>query len=812
MTTPTYPAVLDVANNALHALGDRAVFVVGRNPNADLIVTDLACSRQQFRLTRSADGRYFVEPLSQTTPTLCDDRPLSGPVELKHGAVIRAGVATFRFLTQDPSPPAPPTPTPSRAAQPLSLAHDGPIEETVMTTPSMIAEAMEQVQAGGDLPPPITVTGRMVIGRDPGSEVALAHPQVSRRHAVLAAISGRVELRDLGSANGTFVNGRRLVPGSVYRLAQGDVIDVGPYSLKYDGTRLTPRSRSNNVELTAYDIRRTVTDPNTGKPLNLLDSVSAVIRPKEFVCLLGPSGSGKSTLMNILSGRAQPDGGVVLMNGQDLHADFDALKRDIALVPQKDLLHDTLTVDQVLGYTACLRLPPDISSAEAQMCVTETLASVQLTPRRASRVKNLSGGQLKRASLANELLCKPSLLFLDEVTSGLDERTDRDMMQLFRELAEKGKTVVCITHSLTNVEQFCHLLVILTPGGKVAFIGSPPEALAYFQIPRLGDVYTRLEERPATEWQEAFLTSPYHTKYVKQRLPAHVRQGAEPAARKNNTPAQLAHLFFRQTRLLAGRYWAIWRGSRSALLAMLGQPFLVAFLLMIVFGNVDGIEAANERVQRTESLLFLLAVTSFWFGCNNAAKELVKERLIFTRERDFSLLVGSYYLSKLLVLSLFALIQVVLLYGLTKWYCAPPGSFASQFFVLAALATAGTALGLFLSAVSSSEDMAVSLIPVAVIPQVILSAGIAPLSGFGQVLARVGITTYWGKRALDGLLPHDASDLALQLGLAEGEAFWVALAVIVIHGLLFVGAALVVMTLQGRAAERMMQRLKRAVR
>src|SRR5262249_45754310 len=145
-------------------------------------------------------------------------------------------------------------------------------------------------------------------------------------------------------------------------------------------------------------------------------------------------------------------------------------------------------------------------------------------------------------------------------------------------------------------------------------------------------------------------------------------------------------------------------------------------------------------------------VTSFWFGCNNAAKELVKERAIFTRERDFSLLVGSYYLSKLLVLTCFGLVQVVLLYGLVKWYCGPPGAVAGQLTVLITLVAAGTGLGLFLSAVSSSEDVAVSLIPVAVIPQVILAGGIAPLSGAAKVIAKLSITTYWGKRALDGLL------------------------------------------------------------
>ena len=236
----------------------------------------------------------------------------------------------------------------------------------------------------------------------------------------------------------------------------------------------------------------------------LLTDISLVIRPREFVCLLGPSGSGKSTLLSTLSGRAAADEGTVLLNGKDLHTHFQALKQDIAVVPQKDVLHESLPVGDALWYTAKLRLPPDTSPTEIEESVSEMLQTVGLTSRRGTVIRHLSGGQVKRASLANEILCKPSLLFLDEVTSGLDEQTDREMMNLFRSLADSGKTVVCITHSLANVERTCHLVVILTPDGKLAFVGKPSEALEYFDIDRLGDVYDRLAEQPAEHWQASF--------------------------------------------------------------------------------------------------------------------------------------------------------------------------------------------------------------------------------------------------------------------------------------------------------------------
>ena len=220
-------------------------------------------------------------------------------------------------------------------------------------------------------------------------------------------------------------------------------------------------------------------------------------------------------------------------------------------------------------------------------CIDETLETVSLPQRRGTLIRHLSGGQVKRASLANEIMCKPSLLFLDEVTSGLDEQTDRDMMDLFRSVADTGKTVVCITHSLANVERTCHLVVILTAGGRLAFVGKPAEALEYFDIQRLGDVYERLAEQPAEHWQKAFQASPLYQRYV-HRAVAEAGE-APPAVRPAVSKPAEGRLFLRQTGLLTRRYFAIWRGDYLALLAMLGQSVLVAVLLGMLFGHLKDV-------------------------------------------------------------------------------------------------------------------------------------------------------------------------------------------------------------------------------
>ncbi len=801
MSQTTYPALYDPAGKKLHPLLGTASFVVGRSETADLTVLDVGCSRQQFRIVR-VEGRYWVEPLSQNSPTYHNSQPISQRTPLGHKDQVAAGSSRFVFLTRHPSGAdgAPDVPVPPPVPPPASAP---PALMTVMAGRGAVPlpPASEVIQ-------PIQLSGKMLIGRDETRvQIPLQHPQISRVHAhITLEDDDRAVVVDLNSANGTFVNGQRIRHPTTVR--RGDQIDIGPYALLFDGQQLVPRTRSDNVELVARGVSRVVTNRETGKPLTLLDDITLVIRPHEFVCLLGPSGSGKSTLMSALSGRTTPDRGCVLVNGQDLHGNFDALKQDIAVVPQKDILHESLSVGDALWYTARLRLPPDLGNDEVRDCIGETLQTVDLTKRRGTLIRHLSGGQVKRASLANEIMCKPSLLFLDEVTSGLDEQTDRDMMDLFRCVADTGKTVVCITHSLANVERTCHLVVILTAGGKLAFMGKPSEALTYFGIQRLGDVYERMAEQDAEHWQREFKKSPYHERYVTSRLPRYEEEEPPPVRATSLSAGERSRLLLRQTALLTRRYFAIWRGDFLSLLAMMGQAVLVAVLLGILFGDLGKLDNP-ERAGRSLNLLFLLAVTSFWFGCNNAAKEIVKERVIYTRERDFNVQALSYYCSKFLLLVLFTFLQTAVLAGIVRAWCGPPGSFVAQGVFLMLLSVAGVALGLAISAAAPTEEMAITLIPVAIIPQIILSSMIAPVKGLSKTLAQWFITVYWGNRGLDALLPEDLAK-ALYPPLEQGSARG-ALLVVAAHACVFVVAALAVLYWQGWRA-RGLSNLMRRVR
>ena len=715
-----------------------AVIRLGRDPDCELAFDPEAhpkVSGVHARIEETADGFALVH-LSRSNKTLLNGISVDGMAPLRVGDRIRLGFTgpIIEILAIEAT--APPEPI---AALGFEETAQADVRHMALLRGSARADRLELGNGG-------------VIGREAeGVRYHLDHPHVSRLHASLAVDGGRVVLADLGSANGTFVNGRRLARPT--GLKPGDRVDIGPFSLRFDGKALVGRSRANNVELAARGVGRAIRDRSSGRTLTLLDDVSLVVRPREFLCLLGPSGSGKSTLLAILSGRKPPDSGTVEVNGTDLFDHFEALKEDIAVVPQRDALHESLPVGAALRYTAELRLPPDLSRMEVRSSVGDILGVVGLTNREGTPIRHLSGGQLKRASLANELVSRPSLLVLDEVTSGLDEQTDREVMELFRAVADGGKTVICVTHSLANVEATCHLVAILTEGGRLAFVGTPDEAKDYFDVPRLGDVYRRLGEADPASWQDRFRSSPSHRRYVVDRLPSgpsadHRASGAAPESARRRSGG------LRQAWTLTRRYVSIWKGDRVALFAMFGQALLVALLLGLVFGRVVEVPGHVERLQRTINLLLLLVVSCFWFGCNAASKELVKERVIYRRERGFNLRIGPYYASKFLVLGLIGMAQATLLFAVVRLCCGPMGSTASPWLALAGTALAGTAVGLLISALSRTEQVATALIPMVVIPQIILAGVIAPLSGLSRWIAEALVAVHWGQQSLQRMLPE----------------------------------------------------------
>lgn len=585
-------------------------------------------------------------------------------------------------------------------------------------------------------------------------DILLDHPTVDLRHAKLLLRSGQVVLADLRSTYGTFVDGKRVRREQV--LSRGSRLNIGPFIFVFDGASLVPAavSGSSQLSLCCQKLSRVVTDRVTGAPLTLLHDITLAIRPRELVCLIGPSGSGKSTLLSVLSGRVRPDAGQVVVGGRNLHAEFDAIKHDLAVVPQRDALHSALTVRQSLWFAAALRLPSDTSSSEIDHAVNSLIGEVGLVERQAVRVRDLSGGQLKRISLANEIAHKPSLVFLDEVTSGLDELADEDMMKLFRDLADKGRSVVCITHNTLNIERNAHLVVVLTTGGRLACIGTPAEVCKYFQVERLGDAYSAMSRQTPVTWEQRFRQHPMFKQYVQDRIPAEIQQAivTKPNGGFISVSMRRPISFLRQFHILASRVGVLQVMDFKSLLLSIGQAVFIGTMLAALFGDLNELEDPMTDLMKRQNTAFLLLVSVFWLGCNNSAPEIVKERILFERERAVSVDPFVYYMAKLAVLGLAALVQAFLVFGIVNVFCSLPAldgtaGLITHISTITAVALLGTLTGLAISSLSRSEEMAVRSVPVLLIPQIVLANVIAPLEGWLDWVGRGLVSTFWSFRA-----------------------------------------------------------------
>lgn len=625
---------------------------------------------------------------------------------------------------------------------------------------------------------PFTPQQRQIsIGRD-NCTILLDNPQVSRMHAQIERDpQGNAMLRDAGSTNGTFVNGQR-ISGS-YSLRTGDVIQIGAFRLVFTPTGLEEYDQRGALRLDAHNLSRTVAGGR-----RILHPLDLSIAPREFVAIVGGSGTGKTTLMQALCGYLPADTGSVLVNGDDFYRNFDAYRSVLGYVPQDDILHRSLPVVRALSYAARLRLPADTAPNEIQQRVARVLSDVEMTAHQQTVIEQLSGGQRKRVSIGAELLADPSLFFLDEPTSGLDPGLEKKLMYTLRRLADAGRTVVLVTHATANISQ-CDYVIFMS-GGRMVYFGPPSEALTFFNVTSgdFADIYTKLESSDpeaiiqrdlsaeyaawqvsapagsapvlAELWERKYRAAPVYQRYVAERL-AQADTGAQmvvsaPAVRQRARGSAL-----RQFVILARRMLDLTVQDRRNLLILVLQAPLIALLLLLVAPSDALIGTQTEGlIQRGEAkkVLFMLATVSVWFGIINAAREITKEVPIFRRERLVNLRIGPYLLAKTLVLGLLAVVQTSLLLGVLLLYMAFPNDTGVLFaplvesFVTLLLTTgAGSALGLVISAAARTNDRAISIVPLALIPQILFAGLIFTIEGIATPLAWL-TASHWAMQAL----------------------------------------------------------------
>jgi ABC transport system ATP-binding/permease protein len=671
---------------------------IGRDPGSEIVVDDPRVSWQHARLT--CDGRSW----------------LLQDAGSKNGTFDGSGRVSQISITGD-------------CAVRLGHPDDGPAISCSLSIPFVPAPGGPAAASQPPAPPrpPSAVmslrTTTLRIGRAPDNDVVVADLSVSRYHAQLGKTAlGGYEIADLGSHNGTYLNGQRITGAA--KVTEADLIGVGPATFRLDGEELQEFIDTGSVSLAALDL--TVTLPS-GKVL--LDQVSFPLGERCLLGVIGPSGAGKSTLLGALTGMAPANGGGVLYDNRDLYQHYAELRHRIGLVPQENILHTQLTAQRALRYAAELRFPRDTSKAEREHRVTEVLDELALTAHAGTRISAMSGGQQKRVNVALELLTRPSLLFLDEPTSGLDPGLDKSVMQQLAGLAHGGRTVIVVTHSVANLG-LCDRLLVLVPGGKLAFFGPPAEGLRHFGQPGWAEVFQAFEAEPGRDWAGEYRRSPCYQRYVAAGLdaPAPAAAAAEPtlAPPARNRLAQLGTLCRRYLSVIA---------SDRAYLAVLGlMPVILGALALAV---PDPAGLAGRGNTDAQSVLLTLAIGACFAGAANAVRELVKERAIYLRERAAGLSAGAYLAAKLLVLGVITALQAGVLVAIGLATRKPPaaGSFlrhlplAELLLAMGVLAIVSMTLGLLISSLVSSSDKTMPLLVVAVMFQIVLTGGIFPLAG-----------------------------------------------------------------------------------
>ena len=605
----------------------------------------------------------------------------------------------------------------------------------------------------------VTPGAQITIGRDPGCNIVLNHVSISRVHAYVEERNGRAYIVDNGSTNGLLLNGKKL--SGRKELKEKDIILITNSKLVYTAGAIVFCMAKSGISVETRNVLKQVGK----KKLTICDNVNLNINPGELVAIIGGSGAGKTSIMNCISGYSTPTAGQVLVNDVDLYQNYETLKYIIGYVPQKDIVYDNLTVHDMLRYSARLRLPKDVTNDEIEAIVQKVIDTVELSHRSDALVRSLSGGQRKRASIAVELLTDPNLFFLDEPTSGLDPGTERNLIRTLKGMTSSGKTVILVTHSTLGMQEYDKIIFMGT-GGKLCFAGSYNEALRFFETDDIVNVYEMISSEPDV-WK------------AKYEMLLSQQQGGSNTQKKTEVKNSHKKGYFRQFGILSTRYSHLLMNDRQRMLLLLLQAPLLGFLVYLV---------ANEKFARiyesTISILFVYSCCAFWIGIMSALQEICKERVILRREYMTGLNIGSYILSKMVVLSVMCVLQsfiltmtIALLVNVDKgggefWrpFFEVNGILGLpflEFFITTALVSiSAAAMGILVSALFTNADRVMTIAPILLMPQILFSGMLFVLDGISKKISYF-INCRWAMEAFGSIINLGKLDLQMTDTIAQ---------------------------------------------
>lgn len=666
-------------------------FLVGRSPGENgLVLKHPAVSREHIRIFLE-DGLWQVEHLGK--PFSLNDNPTSeGITPILSGDVI--SIAPFDlYVTVDYPPKLFLLERQGRKAAPREFQLD-------------------------EIDP-------MAIGSD-ASMCKVVIADAAARHAVVfyRPKSAVWWLTDCGSPDGIMINGKSVIGGQLF---PGDRISIAGDDIFFDFGKLkiggTPYRR---LDITIDDVSVTKGDKK------ILKNICCSIHSGEFVGVLGPSGCGKSSLIQRLVGLGTFDSGEIRVNGTPYCEKKHEIQSITSYVPQDVALHNDLTLREEIKIFRLLHLLKDAKFDEK---VTQTLRLVGLNDKLDSRVGDLSGGEKRRASIALELLRNPLLLALDEPTAGLDPATETDIMRYLRRIANQGRTVICSTHLMGNMDLFDKILFMAQ--GKEIFFGSPRELLHNFHVDSPLELYQRFGTATETEIAAAAKSYRESRLFKKNYVPDNTPDDI-PSSAAMPSPLQqmlgyllrqiLEYFSFRHTKDTFGFFKS----------AVFKQTILLPFLTAVVLKTAcakyffDGADVPD--------MAFFIALAVFWFGLNSNIRELVRERTPWRcLERMEHVPLYSYLAAKaawaILMgaaqLAVFSLVIFSPPFLLADKFKDPPMlQFTVQYLpIWFAVSMIGAGTALAISAMSKKENQAIVWLPIILIPVLFFSVTIMRQDG-----------------------------------------------------------------------------------
>lgn len=542
-----------------------------------------------------------------------------------------------------------------------------------------------------------------------------------------------------------------------------------------------------------------------GEDFPLLDQVSLSVPKGHFMAIVGPSGCGKTTLLKTIAGLLPESAGALFWEGRNLSEDGDFSPSEIGYVPQFSIAYDPLSVDESVEAVTRLRVRCD-STDELDARIDRVLEETGLSGIADRQVKVLSGGQKRRLGLAMELVSDPKILLCDEVTSGLDPRSEREVVRLLHDLSRKdGRVVLSVTHSLSHLELYDSILVLHE--GRVAYHGPPGQLTHYFSVADTEEVYPRLATQPSDRWMQSWQKhQPAYTKMLEKNRAKCVASGAlrlpEPASSAEEgdakDPVAAAKLpgFFSQFSTLLSRRWRIFLRDKAQVLLQLAIllcfPVLVTLFsekasepirrysdvrqtdMLAEIQEQQGVRADQAKVGSAVSGIIMFQVVLLaLMGSNNSAREIAGERLIYEKEKFGGLRPSAYIASKLAFLACLVIAQSLWMAFFVNFFGTFRGDFVQHAGFLLLVNAAMTAICLAISALMRTAEQA-SLLSIYLVGfQLPLSGAVLALPEKIESFTRPFISAYWAwSGSVDALQTQvlDAVKSVIDTGLSPQEA------------------------------------------